>query len=274
MRRDPHPPVGQVLVVDAGSSLTKLALASGEDMSRLGSFATVGDGIAGWPARLAAAVGRSAGAIGHVALSSVPPDLPALLGSRWAPPGRDPVPVRVVGPGSVDLPVAYRSPSGLGADRLANAVAAVERWGAPVVVVDVGTAITCDLVGPGPRFAGGAIAPGPRAAYAGLVGAAPHLAQPGGLAVDGELPLVPATTAEAVRVGILRGAAALVDGLARGYHGVAGPCPVVVTGGLGAVVARECDTVTAVDPDLTLRGILLATRGGARPVGERLKGAA
>ena len=272
MRRDPHPPVGQVLVVDAGGSLTKLALASGEDLSRLGSFATVGDGIAGWPARLAAAVGRSAGAIGHVALSSVPPDLPALLGSRCAPPGRDPVPVRVVGPGSVDLPVAYGSPSGLGADRLANAVAASHAGGRRWSWSTSGRPSPATWSAPGPGSPAGRSRRVPRRLRRARRRRA-VLAQPGGLAVDGELPLVghdgrgragrrPARCGRARRRARPR--------LPRGHGAVPGRGH----GRPGAVVARECDTVTAVDPDLTLRGILLATRGGARPAGERLTGPA
>lgn len=271
MRPDPHPTLGQVLVVDVGSSMTKLALVTGEDLTRLGSFATGGAGAVGWEARFDAALADAASpnSISHVALSSVAHMLPDRLRTWWAARCRGTVPVRLVSADSVDLRIDYQPPSALGSDRLANAVAAVGRSGAPVIVVDVGTAITCDLVVEGPRFAGGAIAPGPGAAYQGLVDRAPHLAQPGGLAVHGEIPLVPTSTAEAVRAGVLHGAAGLVDGLVRSHQRLVGPCPVVATGGLGSTVARYSDTITAVDPDLTLWGIHLAsTTTTLRPPGE------
>ncbi len=70
-------------------------------------------------------------------------------------------------------------------------------------------------------------------------------------------------------MGVLHGAAALVDGLVRRHQRLVGPCPVVATGGLGSTVARYSDTITAVDPDLTLWGILLAsTTTTLRPPGE------
>ena len=273
VRPDPHPTVDQVqvLVVDVGSSMTKLALVTGDHLTRLGTFATGGAGAVGWEARFDAALtdAINPGSISHMALSSVAPVLADLLRTWWAAPCRGPVPVRLVSADSVDLRIDYQPPSALGSDRVANAVAAVGRWGAPVIVVDVGTAITCDLVVEGPRFAGGAIAPGPGAAYQGLVDRAPHLAQAGGLALHGDLPVIPTSTAEAVRVGVLQGAAALVDGLVRRHQRLAGPCPVVATGGLGPTVARYSDTITAVDPDLTLWGIHLAsTTTTLRPPGD------
>lgn len=264
VRPDPHPTPGRVLVVDVGSSMTKLALVAGDELTRLGSFATGGAGAVGWEARCDAVLAdtTSPGSIGHVALSSVVHGLPGRLRAWLAASGRGAVPVRVVSADAVDLWIDYQPPSALGADRLANAVAAVHRAGAPAVVVDVGTAITCDLVVEGPRFAGGAIAPGPHAAYAGLVDRVPHLAQAGGLRLHGELPVVPTSTGDGVRAGVLRGAAALVDGLVAGLIGgcqqLAGPCPVIATGGLAPTLAQYSDTITAVDPDHTLWGIHLA----------------
>jgi type III pantothenate kinase len=283
----PHPPVPAVpgvLAVDAGTSATKVALVSAAGaVTRL---ATVPTALLGAdpvryepdlpPERWAAA--------GRVAVATTAPG--ALDAVRaWA--GRHDLPVDVVAAATAPLAVDHRPPSTLGPDRLAGAVAAVARWGAPVVVVDVGTAITCDLVDAGGRFAGGAIAPGPVTGYRALGERVPHLAVPGGVAGGAadraEVAAAGTSTAEAVRAGVLRGAAGLVDGLVRSHRARAGApagaggrgagCPVVVTGGLGPLVARWCTTVTAVDPDLTLRGIALATSGRARP-GPSPRGAA
>ena len=271
MRPDPHPTSSHALVVDVGSSMTKLALVAGDDLTRLGTFATGGAGAVGWEARCDALLADTPcpGSIRHVALSSVVRGLPSRLRAWWAASGRGAVPVRVVSADAVDLRIDHQPPSALGADRLANAVAAVHRAGVPAVVVDIGTAITCDLVVEGPRFAGGAIAPGPHAAYAGLVDRAPQLIQAGGLALHGALPVVPTSTGDAVRTGVLRGAAALVDGLVSGLVGgcqhLAGPCPVIATGGLAPILAPYSDTIAAVDPDHTLWGIHLAVTTMPRP---------
>ncbi|HET6952178.1 MAG TPA: type III pantothenate kinase [Acidimicrobiales bacterium] len=251
--------------MDVGSTRTKLALVTGDDLTRLGSFDTGDAGARGWEARFDAALAGAGilASISGVAMSSPRRDLPDRLRTRLAAPGGRPVPVAVVGPGAGGLLLDYQ-PEALGPDRIANAVGAVARWGAPVIVADVGTALTCDLVAAGPRFAGGAIAPGPEAAYQGLIDRVPPLARPGGLRRHGDVPVLPTSTADAVRSGVLRSAGALVDSLARSYRRRVGHCPVVVTGGLGSVAARYGDTVTAVDPDLTLRGIHLACTPPAR----------
>jgi type III pantothenate kinase len=269
VRPDPHP---AHLVVDVGSTATKLALASGDALERIGSFPTGGD----WEDRFGVTIaGRLApGSVRSIAVASTVRDLAERLRTWWAAQLGPPPAIGVVDPARAPLDIGYRPPSALGPDRVANAVAAVDRWGAPVIVADVGTAITCDLVsgtGAEPRFAGGAIAPGPHTAYLSLVERVPHLGLARGLPAEGKLRRLPASTYDAVRVGVLRGAAAVVDGLAADCRAEVGAAPVIVTGGLGAVVARHCETVTAVDPDLTLRGILLtcwAARGG-RTVGCR-----
>jgi type III pantothenate kinase len=250
-----------VLLVDAGSTRTKLALVAGGDLVRLGSFATGAGNAAGWEARFgAAAAGVLRAGVAHVAVAATVRTLPDRLRAWLRRAGHGSVPVRAVTAATAGLPVDYREPATLGPDRLADAVAAAERWGAPVVVADVGTAVTCDLVAAGPRFAGGAIAPGPEAAYRGLVRAAPQLAPARGLRPHAGAPVVATCTDGAVRSGVLRGVGALIDGLARDYQRRAGPCPVVATGGLADVAARYSEAVTAVDPDLTLWGIHLAAR--------------
>jgi type III pantothenate kinase len=277
---DPHPARAAdrpTLVVDVGTSWTKLALVSTGHLVRLDALRT-GAGCddawgAGWEACLEASLaphGRDLGDIGGVVVSSVVAPatdglraLAARVGAR--------LPVRFVTPTASPLPVDYQPPDDIGPDRIADAVGALDRWGAPVVVIDIGTATTCDLVSADGRFVGGAIAPGPWTACDALVGRAPLLGPAaatlaaGALAASVDTPLVGTTTADCLRVGLLRGTAALVDGLARGYHRIVGPCPVVATGGLAPIVAELSDTITDVDPDLTLRGIYLSCTGRPNP---------
>jgi type III pantothenate kinase len=262
VRPDPHPPTPKALLVDIGSTTTKLALADDHQLTRLGSFATGTPGTNSWETRFSAAInGRfRPESISHIAIASMAASLAGWLQDWWTTQHHTTLPVHAIDPATAPLHIDYRPPSALGPDRLANAIAATTHWGAPVIVVDVGTAITCDLVAAGPRFAGGAIAPGPNTAYQGLVRRIPHLTLPGGLSLDDDLPLAATSTSDALHVGVLRGAAALVDSLVTSYRSDVGSCPVIVTGGLGPTVARHCHshTVTAIDPDLTLRGIHLA----------------
>lgn len=288
MRPDPHPasrPGPTTLVVDAGSSWTKLALVTTGRLVRLDPVPSRDetadapdrneDASAGrWQARVEASLARhgiSFDDIDDVAVASVVARLSDRLRDRAA--RRRPLRLRFVDPRTAPLRIDHRPPTALGPDRIADAVAARELWGAPVIVADVGTAITCDLVSGDGHFVGGAIAPGPWVGYQGLVDRAPHLVPARTVAgMRGDIPLAGTTTADAVRVGVLRGSAALVDGVARGYHRIAGRCPVVLTGGLGSAIAEFSETVTAVDVDLTLWGVHLACGGAAaeiRPGGWR-----
>jgi len=270
VRSDPHPgiPARRSLVLDVGTSWTKVALADAGRLVRIGAFPTAG-GTERWRAGLARVLALEGVTLhrrhlDHIAVSSVVAAARTTL--RAAVDGMEqPAPLRFVTARTAPLTIDYRPQGALGADRIAGAVAAAAAWGAPVVVVDIGTATTCDLVAAGGRFLGGAIAPGPWVGYAGLLDLAPHLAPAGELAADDEtVPLAGGSTWECLRVGVLRGAAALIDGLVRGHRRVVGPCPVVATGGLADTLAPLSETVTAVDADLTLRGTLLVCAPGVR----------
>lgn len=165
-------------------------------------------------------------------------------------------PPLVVGPGiRTGMPVKYENPQEIGADRIVNAVAAVADYGAPVIVVDFGTATTFDVVDAEGAYVGGAIAPGVETSAEALFRRAARLS-----AVDLEPPLraVGRNTRESVQSGLLLGEAAMVDGLVRRIAEEMGAQPrVVATGGLAARMAPLCTTIQAVDPDLTLKGLLL-----------------
>ena len=156
------------------------------------------------------------------------------------------------------LPLAVElrvdAPAEVGVDRLANAAAAWERARGVAVVVDVGTAITVDAVAADGAFLGGAIAPGPAAATAGLRAGAPHLPDPG--------PGSPASalgrrTIDAMAGALRFGFAGLVDRLveevaaAAGFAGAAA----FLTGGGASVLGPASRTAFAHVPHLTLEGI-------------------
>lgn len=146
------------------------------------------------------------------------------------------------------------NPSEVGADRIANAVAAEKYYGAPSIVVDFGTATNIDVVDRDGYYIGGTIAPGLRISMDALVARAARIAS-----IPLEVPerAIGRTTTEAVQSGAILGTAAMVEGLiARIKRELDAPeACVVATGGLAGMVADATDTFDAVDQQLTLKGI-------------------
>ena len=168
----------------------------------------------------------------------------------------------VVGPGArTGLEVRYEPASHLGSDRILDAVAARAKLGAPVIVVDFGTATTITVVAADGALVGGAIAPGVGVAAEALARFGARLTRID-LAARRALPVVGSNTEASMRSGVLHGHAALVEGLlarmqselmGAGY----GRAPVVATGGMSGVIAPLTDAIDLSDPDLTLDGLCL-----------------
>ena len=158
-------------------------------------------------------------------------------------------------------------PRQVGADRIANALSAREMYGAPVIVVDFGTASNIDVVDENGVFRGGCIMPGILLSAQALFSRAAKLSS---------VPLVvpPHTlgdsTETAVQSGIVIGAAAQAEGLVRRIKEELGrpDATVVGTGGYAKVIAEATDLFDVVDPDLTTRGIYLIWRHRKEKRGE------
>jgi type III pantothenate kinase len=153
------------------------------------------------------------------------------------------------------MPIRYDNPTEVGADRIVNAVAARERYGAPVIVVDFGTATTFDVVNAAGEYAGGIIAPGITISAEALFAHASRLYR-----VDVRKPteLVGKNTAAAMQAGIYYGYIGLVDGiLERLTAELPGLKGVVATGGQAPLIASGSRYIREVDPDLTLTGLKL-----------------
>lgn len=164
--------------------------------------------------------------------------------------------VTVVGPGvRTGIEIRIDNPREVGADRVVNAIGAVQRFGAPVLVVDFGTATTVDVIDPSGAYCGGAIAPGVQVAGDALAAAASALRR-----VELATPrrATGRSTTEAVQSGLVFGWAGLVDGLVRRIcaEQKLGALPVVATGGLASLIGPVCETITHIEDDLTLRGLL------------------
>jgi type III pantothenate kinase len=162
----------------------------------------------------------------------------------------------VVGPGvRTGIPLRYDDPKEVGPDRIANAVAARERYGAPCIVVDFGTSTNFDIVGTDGDFVGGVLAPGIEISMDALFVRAARL-----INVDFSAPerVIGKTTAHALQSGLVYGFAGQVDGIvARIRTELAADAPVVATGGLAELVAPHAATISLVDPFLTLEGLRL-----------------
>lgn len=149
-------------------------------------------------------------------------------------------------------------PGAVGADRVVNALAAVELYRRDTIVVDFGTATTFDCVTADGRFIGGAIMPGLRTSADQLTRRAAKLT-----ATELKPPsrAIARTTDENIRAGVLFGTADAVDGIVRRIRAEwpgGGVPTVVATGGLAVVVAPLSSTIETVDRDLTLQGLRIA----------------
>jgi type III pantothenate kinase len=145
-------------------------------------------------------------------------------------------------------------PREVGADRIANAVAAHSLYpDEDVIVVDFGTAITIDAITTEGEFLGGAIAPGIETAQTALVSAAAQLRR-----VELEAPEHPigTSTVTSVQSGLIYGTASMIDGMVeRITKELGGDARVIATGGLAPVIAELCHRIEEVEPTLTLFGL-------------------
>ena len=152
-------------------------------------------------------------------------------------------------------PSTTDNPKEVGADRIANAVAAFDLYGGPTIMVDFGTATTCDAVSADGEYLGGAIAPGIEISIDALVGRAAALRQ---VEIVEPRSVLGETTVESIQSGIVYGFAAQVDGLCDRIEDELGECTVVATGGLAAAhhpLLRQRSQ--HIEPWLTLHGLRL-----------------
>jgi type III pantothenate kinase len=161
-----------------------------------------------------------------------------------------------VGPGSkTGIPIRYDDPREVGPDRIANSVAASERYGAPCIVVDFGTSTNFDVVSADGEYVGGVLAPGIEISMDALAVRAARLRK-----VDFVEPesVIGKTTVAALQSGVVYGFAGQVDGVVAAIRGELGSeARVIATGGLAALIAPHSKTIEHVDPFLTLEGLRL-----------------
>ena len=243
-----------LLAVDVGNTQTVLGLFDGEVLADTWRVATdrsrTGD-------ELVVLLGGllDPDAVDSICLSTTVPLLLReweRLAGRWAH-----APLLAVGPGvRTGIPIRYDDPREVGPDRIVNSVAAKERYGAPVIVVDFGTSTNFDVVSPEGEYVGGVLAPGIETSMDALFARAARLVK-----VDYVEPpsVIGKTTVAGLQSGLVYGFAGQVDGIVGAIRREldAPEARVVATGGLAELVAAHSSTIEHVDPFLTLEGLRL-----------------
>ncbi len=161
-----------------------------------------------------------------------------------------------VGPGvKTGIPIRYDDPREVGPDRIANAVAAAERYGAPCIVVDFGTSTNFDVVSADVEYIGGVLAPGIEVSMDALFERAARLRKVDYVEPDS---VIGKNTIASLQSGLVYGFAGQVDGIVGGICRELGDeARVVATGGLADLIAPHSRTIQTVDPFLTLEGLRL-----------------
>jgi type III pantothenate kinase len=160
----------------------------------------------------------------------------------------------IVEPGiKTGMPILYDNPKEVGADRIVNAIAAYEKYGGDVIIVDFGTATTFDYVSKKGEYMGGCISPGIMIASEALFTKAAKLPR---VEIAKPKSIIGKDTVSSMQAGILFGYAGLVDGLIERIKSEVKSDPkVVATGGLARIIAAETKSINIVDEMLTLEGL-------------------
>jgi type III pantothenate kinase len=174
----------------------------------------------------------------------------------------------VVGPGlKTGLNIQVDTPSQVGSDRIVIAVAALAEYKPPLILLDMGTATTIEVVGEGNTYLGGCIIPGVRVSLEALTSRAAQLP---GIQLDQPKRVIGKNTVDCMRSGVMYGAAAMIDGmLDRVEEELGYSTTVVATGGMARFVVPLCHRKMCLEKDLLLKGLYIIYQKNTQ---ERRKG--
>lgn len=154
---------------------------------------------------------------------------------------------------STDIVNHYANPREVGVDRLVNAVSAIEKYGTPLIIVDIGTAITFDCIDKDGAYLGGAIFPGIKIAMEALFMKASKLPR---VDIARTEKAIGRTTVQSMQSGAVRGYVGALTGIILDMQKeLEGDARVVATGGMGRMMAEHCGLIDDVDPNLTMDGL-------------------
>lgn len=162
----------------------------------------------------------------------------------------------IVGPGvKTGLDIRIDNPSQLGCDMVVDAVSAIHSYGAPAIVIDMGTATTFSAIGKKGEYLGAAITPGVRISMNALAQNAAQISQ---INIDRPKHAIGTNTTDSLKSGIVLGYASMLDGIIERFEKEIGaPCNVIATGGLSSLIIPHCKRKIIHDKDLLIKGLLL-----------------
>lgn len=247
-----------LLAVDVGNTNVTIALFDGDRLAadwRVTSHRErTADEMAIELRQLFSLRGLDLNVVTGVVISSVVPNLnSALIEASRRYLKHEPV---MVGPGvKTSVRIRAENPKEVGADRIANALAAFTKYGGPVVVIDFGTAVTYDAINGEGDYLGGAIAPGVEISLDALVSQTAMLRRVEAVAPDS---VIGRNTVTSIQSGLVWGFVAQVEGMVeRMVAELGGSAHVIATGGQASLVAGLTHVIEATDPLLTLQGLRL-----------------
>lgn len=170
--------------------------------------------------------------------------------------GKTPI---VVGPGvKTGLNIKIDDPRSVGSDLIAAAVAGINGFGAPLFIIDMGTATTISVIDKDGMYIGGLIAPGVNLSMSALTN---NTAQLPDVRIEGKCRAIGRSTAECMKSGVILGCASMIDGMIERMTKELGyAAPVIATGGLASTVVPMCNTKITLCDDLVLKGLNIIYR--------------
>ena len=245
-----------LLAIDVGNTNVTLGVFDGQDLKSTWRVATDPRRLADEYGLLISSIlplkGVSTHDITGVCLCSVAPTLTSVF-EEMCKSYFNVVPLVVSTGVKTGVPILYDNPRDVGADRIADAVAALQLYGGPTIVVDFGTGTVFDAISKDGEYLGGAIAPGINVAAEALFLNTSQLRR-----VDLTAPksAIGRSTVASLQSGLVLGYVGLVEGMVGRFKAEVGEQAwVVATGGLAEIMAKETKVFDAINPDLTLIGL-------------------
>ncbi len=162
-------------------------------------------------------------------------------------------PLRIGKELKVPIKINYHKPEDVGTDRIVNAYAGIKRYGKPLILVDLGTAITFDVVSEKGEYEGGAIFPGIDSSIEALFSKTAKLPK---VSIEDVKSVVGKTTVESIQSGIFFGYVSLIEGMIKRIIREKNFCPkVILTGGSGEIITKGLEIEHIFDRYLSLEGI-------------------